>query len=90
MAIDIKLTTAGIRDAMKTPEVRRALLDIATLVADNADATSGALDGHQILPPEIGQRRMRVAVITRSAAAIRGEAQRRTLTRALLAGRTGR
>lgn len=78
--VRLVLNRRGIRDLLRSRDVLRDLEKRGERIADAAGP------GHRV-ESEIGPNRARVAVITDTSEAVISEAQHRTLTRALDAGR---
>lgn len=78
--VKIELNRGSVRDLLRSNEMRRDLEERGRRIAGAAGP------GHRV-DSDVGPNRVRVAVITDTADARRGEATGRTLTRALDAGR---
>lgn len=78
--VDIKLNHRGVRDLLRSSEVRRDLERRAAAIAASAGP------GHRI-ESEDGPNRARAAVVTDTFEAMNDEATSRSLTRAIGAGR---
>lgn len=80
MAVTIKLNSKGMRSLLRSQAV------LGDLERRGARIAAAAGPGH-VVEGSIGRNRARAAVITATMEARAGEAKRRTLTRAIDAGR---
>lgn len=78
--VKVKLNRKTVRDLLRSHEIKQDLEERGRRIA------AAAGPGHRV-DSEVGPNRVRVAVITDTAEARHDEATRRTLTRALDAGR---
>jgi hypothetical protein len=86
MAVRIVLNSKGIQALLTDEKVAADLHRRATAVAQAADAATGRAGDHGV-EVSIGRRRARAAVFTQTFNAMHREAESRTLTRSLDAGR---
>lgn len=88
MARNVKLNSRGIEDIAKSPEMRRAITDLAERVAENARSQGVRVEGEPgdvALPVEVSSYvtdRARSSVILAHPAGLAVQAKRGTLTRA--------
>ena len=82
----IVLNSKGIRDLLRSEKVQADLARRATNVAASADSASGRAGDHAV-ETQVGPNRARAAVYTDTFNAMHREADQRTLTRSLDAGR---
>lgn len=82
----IRLNSAGVAEILKSQRVHDDLQRRAAAIAKAANGDAGITDGF-LSAADIGQNRARAAVFTATAEAMVAEATKRSLTRALDAGR---
>lgn len=80
MAVRVQVNGKAVRDLLRSPEVQEDLRGRARRIA------AAAGPGHRV-DTDVGRNRARAAVITDTFEARHAEATRRTLTRAIDAGR---
>lgn len=76
----------GVSDLLRSPQVAAELKRRADAIAAAADSNTGRASDHRV-EVQIGRTRARAAVITDTFNAMHREADQRTLTRAIDAGR---
>lgn len=87
MAVRIATNARGVEFYLKGGGgVAEAATDTATTIADAADANTGRAGDHRV-EVQVGRKRFRAAVITDTFNAMHREADSRSLTRAIDAGR---
>lgn len=86
MAVRVKVNRTAVRTLLRSSEMRAELERRARRIAAAADANAGTPGGHRV-DSDIGKNRARAAVITATPKAMHQEATKRSLTRAIDAGR---
>ena len=86
MAVRIVLNSDGIRDLLQSQEVAADIRRRAEAVASAADAASGRAGDHEV-EAGVGRSRSRAVVRTATFNAMHREADQRSLTQSLDAGR---
>lgn len=85
--VRIEMNSAGVQQLLKSQEVKDALLERATRIAEAANANAGGDGSDFEVDERVGAQRARASIRTASHNGRLAEAEDRALTRALDAGR---
>lgn len=86
MAVRFVLNRAAVRELLRSPQITAEIARRARLIAAAADSATGRPGDHSV-EVAVGRNRSRAAVYTETFNAMHREADSRTLTRSIDAGR---